>query len=64
MNIDIHPTTESSCARTLIGRGCPKFLALEVASLLAHTLDAARLSPQEEALIKQAYSYRLEERQS
>jgi hypothetical protein len=57
MAIDINPTAEASYARTLISRGCPKALAIQVANILAHTPDTSRLSEQEERLVKQAYSY-------
>ena len=57
MAIDINPTAEASYARTLIGRGCPKALAIQVASILAHTPDTSLLSEYEESLVKQAYSY-------
>jgi hypothetical protein len=57
MPIDINPTAEASYARTLIGRGCPRHLALEVASILAQTPDARALSPQEAALVKRAYAH-------
>lgn len=57
MPIEINPTAEASYARTLMGRGCPRYLALEVASILAQTPDVRELSAQEEALVKRAYAY-------
>ncbi len=57
MAIDINPTAEASYARTLMSRGCPKALAIQVANILAHTPDTARLSAYEERLVKQAYSH-------
>lgn len=57
MAIDVNPTAEASYARTLISRGCPKALAIQVANILVHTPDTSRLSSHEERLVKQAYSY-------
>jgi len=57
MAIDINPTAEASYARTLVSRGCPKALAMQVANILVHTPDRSRLPAYEERLVKKAYSY-------
>ena len=57
MVIDINPTAEASYARTLLSRGCPEALAMQVAKLLVQAPDRAGLSAQEEYLVQQAYSY-------
>lgn len=55
MQVDPYPTAADSYARTLTERGCPPLLAARVGQLLAR-LDGAAPTPDEQALIEQAYS--------
>lgn len=56
MQVDTHPTAADSYARTLVERGCPPLLASLVSQVLAQ-LDGAEPSPEEQALISQAYAH-------
>ncbi len=56
MQLETRPTAASSYARSLVSRGCPQPLATLAGEILAKTDNAREYSPDEKAVIEQAYA--------
>jgi hypothetical protein len=56
MKIDWQPTAQSSCARTLIERGCPHNLAHAAADVLANVDGQRQRTLTEQATVERAWA--------